>query len=147
MANEQNLKPFDQRTESEQREIRKKGGIASGQARRKKKEFATIIEQALNAEIPSQDAQKKLEKMGFDPTFQSAIALKVVELATKGNLRAVEVLAEFTTKKKDALDRKEQKQRIKALELENARRERELADNNDSEDSLREYFEGLEEIK
>lgn len=34
MANEENLIPFDKRTENEQREIAKKGGIASGASRR-----------------------------------------------------------------------------------------------------------------
>lgn len=37
MANEQNLVPFDKRTESEQREIARAGGIASGKARRENK--------------------------------------------------------------------------------------------------------------
>lgn len=36
MANEQNLKPLNERTKSEQREIQRKGGIASGEARREK---------------------------------------------------------------------------------------------------------------
>lgn len=34
MANEENLIPFDERTENEQREIARKGGIASGASRR-----------------------------------------------------------------------------------------------------------------
>ena len=34
MANAENLIPFDERTESEQREIARKGGIASGASRR-----------------------------------------------------------------------------------------------------------------
>ena len=35
--NEDNLKPFNERTEEEQREIARLGGIASGEARRRKK--------------------------------------------------------------------------------------------------------------
>ena len=38
MANEQNLIPFTKRTPEEHRELSRKGGIASGEARRKKKE-------------------------------------------------------------------------------------------------------------
>ena len=37
MANEQNLIPFDKRTENEQREYAKKGGQKSGEVRRKRK--------------------------------------------------------------------------------------------------------------
>ena len=39
MANEENLIPFEERTESEQREIRSKGGIASGKSRRHKRDL------------------------------------------------------------------------------------------------------------
>lgn len=38
MANEQNLIPFTKRTPEEHRELSRKGGIASGVARRQKKE-------------------------------------------------------------------------------------------------------------
>ncbi|MFR1359072.1 MAG: hypothetical protein ACLSBB_17925 [Ruthenibacterium lactatiformans] len=37
MSNEKNLVPFTERTESEQRAIQQKGGIASGAARRRKR--------------------------------------------------------------------------------------------------------------
>lgn len=39
MANEQNLIPQSKRTKTEQREIAKKGGVASGKARRDKADF------------------------------------------------------------------------------------------------------------
>ncbi|HEQ5517817.1 TPA: hypothetical protein VHD04_001455, partial [Streptococcus pyogenes] len=96
MANEENLIPGNKRSKSELREITRKGGIASGKARRRKKELKTIIEQALNSVIPNEKAQKKLESLGFDPTFQSAIALKVVEQAMNGNLRAVELISNIS---------------------------------------------------
>lgn len=117
LANEENLIPGNKRSKSELREITRKGGIASGKARRRKKELKTIIEQALNSVIPNEKAQKKLESLGFDPTFQSAIALKVVEQAMNGNLKAVELISNISFAGKDSLDRKEQRQRIKAAEL------------------------------
>ena len=39
MANEENLIPMDERTENEQREIARKGGKKSGEARRRKKDM------------------------------------------------------------------------------------------------------------
>lgn len=45
MANEQNLIPNSQRTPEELREITRKGGIASGKARRKKKMLREIMEE------------------------------------------------------------------------------------------------------
>lgn len=146
LANEENLIPGNKRSKSELREITRKGGIASGKARRRKKELKTIIEQALNSVIPNEKAQKKLESLGFDPTFQSAIALKVVEQAVGGNLRAVELIASISTNNKDSLDKKEQRERIKALELENDRRRNVLSNVDKTENALAEYFEKLDEV-
>ena len=47
MANEENLVPMTDLTESERREMARKGGIASGKARREKKEQKKTIAQAL----------------------------------------------------------------------------------------------------
>nr|WP_227868844.1 MULTISPECIES: hypothetical protein [Streptococcus] len=145
LANEENLIPGNKRSKSELREITRKGGIASGKARRRKKEFKIIIEQALNSIIPNEKAQKKLENLGFDPTFQSAIALKVVEQAMNGNLRAVELISSVSFAGKDNLDKKEQKERIRALQLENDKRLLALSDNDKTESTLAEYFDRLDE--
>ena len=50
MANEQNLRPQSMRTKSEQREVARKGGIASGEARREKKRLSEIYAEALAEE-------------------------------------------------------------------------------------------------
>lgn len=47
MANEKNLIPNSKRTPSELREITKKGGIKSGEARREKKLLKELLEEAL----------------------------------------------------------------------------------------------------
>lgn len=47
MNGEENLIPFNERTEDEQRELARKGGIASGEARRRKKAFKDLFEQIL----------------------------------------------------------------------------------------------------
>ena len=49
--NKENLSPFNDRTEKEQREIAKSGGIASGKARREKKLFREEIEKQLGQSI------------------------------------------------------------------------------------------------
>ena len=43
MANEQNLVPFDKLTENERRELARKAGKASGEARRKRKTFRETL--------------------------------------------------------------------------------------------------------
>ena len=49
--NEDNLIPFEERTEEELREMRRKGGINSGKARREKKLFKEAIEKKLHKNI------------------------------------------------------------------------------------------------
>ena len=51
--NEENLIPQSERTKEEQREIARKGGIASGKARREKKIFKEAIEKQLGQSIDS----------------------------------------------------------------------------------------------
>ena len=56
MANDSNLKPFSELTEEEQREIRKKGGKASVEARRRRK----TLKEELLALLSIGDVQEKL---------------------------------------------------------------------------------------
>lgn len=72
--------------------------------------------------------------------------MKVVEQAVGGNLRAVELIASISTNNKDSLDKKEQRERIKALELENDRRRNVLSNVDKTENALAEYFEKLDEV-
>ena len=52
MANEEkNLKPFHQRTENEQREIRSKGGVASGKSGRRKKALRLALKEAVSMRL------------------------------------------------------------------------------------------------
>ena len=67
MANEKNLIPFDERTESEQREIARMGGIASGKARRERQKTQQILADIVS--IKNKDLamfQKLATKLGLD---------------------------------------------------------------------------------
>ena len=48
---EDNLKPFNKRTKSEQREIAQKGGIASGKARKEKADFKRKCQMWMETEV------------------------------------------------------------------------------------------------
>ncbi|WP_248621577.1 stress-induced protein [Enterococcus cecorum] len=116
MANEENLKKI--RSTSEARELGKKGGKASGKSRRKKADLKNALNTILTAETTSETAQI-LEELGFDNTNEMAIMLSLTQQALKGNVRAIELINKMSTGDKDDLDRKEQKARIKQLELSN----------------------------
>lgn len=120
MANEQNLIPANKRTKDEHREIARKGGVASGKARRKKANLRKAFETILQAEASSPNVKKQLEDLGFESTNEMALAMVMMQKAMKGNVRAFEQISKLTTTDvKDSLDKAEQKERIKALKMKN----------------------------
>ena len=62
---EENLIPFTERTEEEQREIARQGGIASGIARRQKATMLQTLEQCLNATNKNGQTYKELATLGL----------------------------------------------------------------------------------
>ena len=97
MANEENLKPLgsDKLTVSEQREIQRKGGIASGKARsikaREKAEWEELL--SLPMKSGKVDKIKSLADVkGANLTVSKAMKAKIVSEVLKGNLRAYELL-------------------------------------------------------
>ena len=127
MANEQNLIKNSERTPSERRESAKKAGVASGVARRKKANLKKAFETILQAEVASSNVKKQLEELGFDSTNEMALAMVMMQKAMKGNVRAFEQISKLTTTDaKDSLDKKEQKERIKSLQIKNKREEKML---------------------
>lgn len=146
MANEQNLIKNSERTPSERRENAKKAGVASGKARRKKANLKKAFETILQADVASPSVKKQLEDMGFDTTNEMALAMVMMQKAMKGNVRAFEQISKLTTTDaKDSLDKREQKERIKALELENEKRKITLEGGAKSEDVMSDYFDKLED--
>lgn len=93
---EENLIPLNQRTKSEQRKIQKKGGIASGIARNKKKkereERKTIVDTlkgVLYTDVTNKKLLQTLDKSGITEPKNYLTALvssAVLRSVKKGNL-------------------------------------------------------------
>ena len=66
MPNEQNLIPFNKRTESEQREQARKGGQKSGEVRRQKKAMKETMKMLLSLEMPESEGKEKLRELGIE---------------------------------------------------------------------------------
>lgn len=79
MAGKNNLNPPIRSTE-EAREKGKKGGIASGEARRKKKTIRETLEMMLSGKMPD------------GATRQDAIVVALMEKALSGDVRAFEAI-------------------------------------------------------
>ena len=100
MSNEENLKkggPYRFRAGEKQVEIARKGGIASGEARRRKKAMRDTAKMMMDMTIPDnlKQLKAKLKAMGVDEediTYQAAVMVGVINQAIKGNTRAASFL-------------------------------------------------------
>ena len=84
MTNSKNLKPLNKRTKSEQREIAKKGGIASGKVRRKRKTLREELIFLLDREISNSKGEKV--------TTKEEAAAALIKKAIQGDVKAFEVI-------------------------------------------------------
>ena len=109
MANEENLIPVTELTESEARELSKRGGIASGVARRKKKAMRDTINLALGLRSELTDAEiERYMRFGFadeDIDNQAKIIMGIMKLAAEGDIRAAEFIRDTAGQKpKDSVE-------------------------------------------
>ena len=85
-----NLIPCNQRTKEEAREIGRKGGIASGEARRAKKTMREVLEVLLET----------VDK-GSDKTNIEVMMASAVRKAMNGDLKAMEFVRDTSGQKPD----------------------------------------------
>lgn len=88
MANEQNLRPAEYKLSLEEA---KKGGIKSGEARRKKRDLRQAIEILLETDIKGKNGEIK--------SGAEAIAIAQFQKALKGDTRAFEVIRDTAGQK------------------------------------------------
>ena len=92
MANDENLKRL---TPSEAREYGRKGGKASGEARRRKADFRKTLNLLLTAKIDSPEWTPLLQSLGLDSTLESAVNMAMIKEALAGNVKAYEAIARY----------------------------------------------------
>ena len=117
MANNENLIPFDKRTESEQRKIRSEGGKASGASRRRKAKLRDTMNRLLTMQVDIPGLSEILKADGGNSTYEEAIVMAMIEKAMQGNVKAYHEIKETIgqTSKSD-IDIKEQEARIDLLQ-------------------------------
>ncbi len=95
MAGEENLIPFNQLTEEEQRALAKKGGEASGKSRRKKKAMRESLEILLDMKIKAgrecdiESIQSFAALKGKNITVEQAMLIAQIHKALKGDTTAL----------------------------------------------------------
>lgn len=102
MANNvDNLIPFNKRTQEEARELGKKGGIASGEARRKKATMLSVLENMLDEVPESENNDKGLSN-------RELATLGLIKGAEQGNAKNYEIIQQLMERK----EKKDEEQNI-----------------------------------
>lgn len=138
MANEKNLVPQAERSPSEAREMGRKGGIASGAARRRKKSMKQKMQLLLSLPAAYND-QTELATMGIDPddmdnemVLVKALFIAAAEGDTRAFDRIQDVLGKSVAREELALKKQEAK--------------RKAAAGTDAEDRIGSYLDALAEV-
>ena len=138
MANEKNLVPQTERSPSEAREMGRKGGIASGAARRRKKSMKQKMQLLLSLPAAGND-QAELAAMGVEPgdmdnemVLIKALFLAAAEGDTKAFDRIQDVLGKSVAREELALKKQEAKRRA--------------ATGEDAEERVSQYLDALTEV-
>lgn len=87
----ENLKPFNELTEKEQRKITSKGGKKSGQVRAERKKFNELFNNYLDKKITNEQIKQQMLEFGFkdkECTNKNAIVFAQYKEALKGSTQA-----------------------------------------------------------
>lgn len=100
MAKE-DLIPFNELTEEEQKKLAKAGGIKSVQVRRNKKKLKELANMLLDNDVNNPEIKKKLKENGLDTSNKSLALLKLFQVALDGKfgdstkLKGIEMLMKY----------------------------------------------------
>lgn len=106
-----NLVPLNERTKEEQREIASKGGKASVESRRRKRDFRLIAEQLLDMKVKkgigaNLDTITSLPELkNKNITVAEAIMIAIAQQAMKGDIQSANYIRDITGQKpKDEIE-------------------------------------------
>ena len=89
MANEQNLRPLNTRTERERKEIQRKGAEACNKKKRENKTFRELFTNFLNSDVKLDQLKEQMQQFGItDLSNKNAITMAMFKEAVKGNTQA-----------------------------------------------------------
>lgn len=116
MANERNLIQYNGGlSPSEAREYGRRGGKASGEARRRKANFRKDLNDLLTTEVNNPEWSPVLEALGLDNTLGMVMHAAMIKEALNGNVKAYEAIAKYSGQsEKTDTDQEEQNLRMAA---------------------------------
>ena len=145
MAGYENIRDAnDKRTPEERRELAKKAGKASGQARRRKADFRKTLNLLLTAEIDNEEWKPILESLGVECTLESALLMAQIKAALDGDTQAAKFVAQYSGQSNRAEEDLENKKA--ETELIKARKES-ITGENENNDALDRLDQILKEVR
>lgn len=66
----------------------RKGGVKSGEVRRRKRTIRETLQAMLDCQIPDSEKQEALKALGFEGTFRDGMTLAMLEKACRGDVEA-----------------------------------------------------------
>lgn len=145
MAGYENIRDAnDNRTPEERRELAKKAGKASGQARRRKADFRNTLNLLLTAEIDNEEWKPVLESLGVECTLESALLMAQIKMALAGDTQAAKFVAQYSGQSARAEEDLENKKAD--TELIKARKEA-ITGENENDEALDRLDQILKEVR
>ena len=78
-GNTNNLIPNSERTPEERKEIARKGGLKSGEAKRRKANLRKAVKNIFEMDVPDVEIKDTLEGMGVDASIENALVIALVK--------------------------------------------------------------------
>ena len=145
MAGYENIRDAnDKRTPEERRELAKKAGKASGQARRRKADFRKTVNLLLTAEVDNEEWKPVLESLGIECTLESALLMAQIKMALAGDTQAAKFVAQYSGQSARAEEDLENKKAD--TELIKARKEA-ITGENENDEALDRLDQILKEVR
>ena len=148
MANEKNLMPISEvnsrRTREEHSEDSKKGGIKSGESRRRKASLRDTMNRLLTMKVDVPGLSDILKADGGESTYEEVIVMAMIEKAALGNVSAYNAIMDTvgqTNKSDNDLD--EQQSRV---ELNRAKKQA-ITGENETDEALDKLDQILKEVR
>lgn len=138
MANDRNLVRLSPR---EARENGRKGGKASGEARRRKADFRRTLNLLLTTKIDSPEWTPLLESLGLESTLESALNMAMIKEGLAGNVKAYEAVAKYAGQSGQT-DADDEEQRIRTDRAKRAR-DQEVGDESSAEENIQSFLKAM----
>lgn len=143
MANEHNLKPV--RSEREARELGRKGGKKSGEARRRKAALRDTMNRLLTMQVNVEGLSDVIRAdSGEDTTYEDVITMAMIQQAMMGNVTAYQAVMKVVGQtERSEEDLEEQKSKIEL----NKARKGSITGENETDEALDRLDQILKEVR